>query len=43
MAHKMNNAFSDANNFVKLMKNPELIALGCAEYKSPISKSEYGV
>ena len=43
MAVGMNKSFNESNDFVNLISNPELIALGCAEYLSPVQKSDYGV
>lgn len=43
MAVGMNKSFNESNDFVNLLQNPELIALGCAEYLSPVQKSDYGV
>jgi hypothetical protein len=43
MAVGMNKSFNEANDFVNLLQDPQLIALGCKEYLSPISKSEYGI
>jgi len=43
MAVGMNKSFNESNDFVNLLQDPKLIALGCKEYLSPISKSEYGI
>jgi hypothetical protein len=43
MAVSMSKGFSEANDFVKLIENPELIAKGCLEYTSPIPEDKFGV
>lgn len=43
MAVGMNKSFNESNDFVNLLQNPELIALGCKEYLSPVQKVEYGI
>ena len=43
MAVGMNKSFNESNDFVNLLQDPKLIALGCAEYLSPVQKSDYGV
>jgi len=43
MAVGMNKSFNESNDFVNLLSDPTVIAVGCAEYLSPIQKSDYGV
>jgi hypothetical protein len=43
MAVSLNKGFSEQNDFVKMLENPELIAKGCTEYTSAIPESDFGV